>query len=55
MLSYVEYFLPKYVLIENVPGMLYYRLNGEQRGKRIVGGVEGGMVKFILRTLTALG
>lgn len=55
MLSYVEWFSPQYVLIENVTGLLHYRLNGTQEGSKIVGGIEGGMVKFILRVLTSLG
>ncbi|THH12028.1 hypothetical protein EW145_g289 [Phellinidium pouzarii] len=46
---------PKYVLIENVMGLLYFRLQGKQRGQKIVGGIESGMVKFILRAFTSLG
>jgi DNA (cytosine-5)-methyltransferase 1 len=41
--------------MENVKGMLYFRLNGQQAGRRIVGGIEMGMMKFIYRTLIALG
>ncbi|EJD02255.1 S-adenosyl-L-methionine-dependent methyltransferase [Fomitiporia mediterranea MF3/22] len=55
LLSYVEFYSPKYVLIENVTSILHYRLKGRQEGRKIVGGVEGGMVKFIVRTLTSLG
>lgn len=55
MLSYVEYYRPKYVLIENVTGLLYFQLRGKQDGRRIVDGVQAGMVKFIMRTFVALG
>ena len=55
MLSFVEYYSPKYVLIENVPGLLTYRLTGAQVESDSVRGIEGGMVKFVMRTLTALG
>lgn len=55
MLSYVEYYRPKYVLLENVTGLLYFQLRGKQQGSRIVDGVKAGMVKFIMRTFVALG
>ncbi|KAL5511284.1 hypothetical protein ACEPAH_4500 [Sanghuangporus vaninii] len=54
-LSYVEFYRPMYALIENVTGLLHYRLNGRQEGKKIVGGVEAGMVKFIMRAFSSLG
>lgn len=55
MLSYVEYYHPKYVLIENVTGMLYFQLRGKQDGLRIIDGVRAGMVKCIMRTFVGLG
>ncbi|EJD02256.1 S-adenosyl-L-methionine-dependent methyltransferase, partial [Fomitiporia mediterranea MF3/22] len=55
VLSYVEFYSPKYVCIENVTGLLYYRLKGRQEGRRIVGGIESGMVKFVMRAFTSLG
>lgn len=55
MLSYVEFYHPKYVLLENVTGMLSFPLGGQQAGQAIVGGIKMGIVKFILRTLTSLG
>ncbi|KAI5117478.1 hypothetical protein M0805_007182 [Coniferiporia weirii] len=55
MVSYVEFYRPKYVLIENVTGLLNFRLQGEQKGRRIVGGIESGVVKFIMRAFTSLG
>ncbi|KAJ1917519.1 hypothetical protein H4219_003152 [Mycoemilia scoparia] len=55
-LSYVDFYRPSYFLLENVRGLLQYRLGGEQDGRaRIVGGVKMGMLKFILRSLTAMG
>lgn len=55
MLSYVEFYRPSYFLLENVTGLLFYRLNGHQEGRSIVGGVQMGVVKFILRALVCLG
>ncbi|KAJ2880862.1 hypothetical protein FB639_002739 [Coemansia asiatica] len=55
-LSYVDFYRPTYFLLENVRGLLNYRLGGIQLGKgRIGGGIEMGMLKFILRTLTTMG
>lgn len=51
-LSYVEYFHPKYFLLENVQGMLKYKLMGDPDH---VDGVTDGVVKFLLRAATALG
>lgn len=55
MLSWVELYRPSYFLIENVIGMLFHPLGGEQSGRSVVGGVKMGMVKFIVRAATALG
>ncbi|KAI0647432.1 S-adenosyl-L-methionine-dependent methyltransferase [Trametes meyenii] len=55
MISYVEFYKPTYFLLENVVGMLSYRLGGKQEGNRVVGGIEMGVVKFILGSLTTLG
>jgi DNA (cytosine-5)-methyltransferase 1 len=54
-LSYVEHYRPLFFQMENVKGMLHFRLNGRQMGARIVGGIEMGMMKFIYRALIALG
>lgn len=55
MISYVEHYRPLYFMIENVTGLLSCSLKGKQQGKRIVGGIEAGIVKFIMRSLTSLG
>lgn len=55
MLGWVDYYRPKYVLMENVPGILSYPLKSEQDGRRLKGGIQMGMVKIILRILIALG
>ncbi|KAI0064526.1 S-adenosyl-L-methionine-dependent methyltransferase [Artomyces pyxidatus] len=55
MLSYVEFYKPSYFLLENVVGLVHFPLKGSQDGKRLVDGIKMGVVKFILRTLTALG
>ncbi|ORX99839.1 S-adenosyl-L-methionine-dependent methyltransferase [Basidiobolus meristosporus CBS 931.73] len=55
-LSYVDYYRPEYFLLENVRGMLAFKLGGEQDGtNRIKGGIKMGVVKFILRALTSMG
>ncbi|CAH1766238.1 12051_t:CDS:10, partial [Entrophospora sp. SA101] len=54
-LSYVDFYRPDYFLLENVRGMLSFRLGGEQDGIKIKGGIKMGVIKFILRSLTALG
>lgn len=55
MLSYVEFYKPKYFLLENVVGLLRFPLRCEQVGNSLVGGIKMGVVKFILRSLVALG
>ncbi|KAJ2653888.1 hypothetical protein IWW40_000172 [Coemansia sp. RSA 1250] len=55
-LSYVDFYRPTYFLLENVRGLLNYRLGGVQVGPgRVKGGIEMGMLKFILRALTTMG
>ncbi|KAH9945791.1 S-adenosyl-L-methionine-dependent methyltransferase [Epithele typhae] len=52
MISYVEFYRPLYFLLENVVGLLTYTLTGpNQDGEAI----KMGVVKFIMRSLTALG
>ncbi|RKO85641.1 S-adenosyl-L-methionine-dependent methyltransferase, partial [Blyttiomyces helicus] len=55
MVSYADFYRPDYFLLENVRGLLATRLGGKQEGNKVVGGVELGVVKFILRSLHALG
>ncbi|KAG6862076.1 hypothetical protein C0995_007206 [Termitomyces sp. Mi166 len=57
MLGYVETYDPQYFLLENVVGLLTYRLmSTRSKHKRsLEGGIQAGMVKFIKRTLIALG
>ncbi|KAF9030701.1 S-adenosyl-L-methionine-dependent methyltransferase [Hymenopellis radicata] len=57
MLSYVEFYAPKYFLLENVTGLLGYRLLGRPKahGKSLEGGVEMGLPKLICRILMSLG
>ncbi|KAJ2279034.1 hypothetical protein J3F81_000148 [Coemansia sp. RSA 371] len=55
-LSYVDFYRPSYFLLENVRGLLNYRLGGVQVGPgKVKGGIEMGMLKFILRALTTMG
>lgn len=56
MLSYVEHYSPKYFLLENVAGILDYTLTDTRpsaEGEEPK--IKHGMVKFILRSLIALG
>jgi site-specific DNA-cytosine methylase len=51
----VELLKPKYVLLENVRGILMFRLGARQFGlTRVEGGVLGGMVMLIKRVLMGL-
>ncbi|KAJ1968533.1 hypothetical protein H4R35_006401, partial [Dimargaris xerosporica] len=55
-LSYVDFYRPRYFLLENVRGMLQFRLGGTQTGAaRVTGGIEFGVLKFIIRALTSMG
>ena len=54
MLSYVEFYRPKFFLLENVLGLLNHKLQINKAGSE--GNIVAhGVVKFILRALTSLG
>jgi DNA (cytosine-5)-methyltransferase 1 len=54
-LSAVDMLRPRYVVIENVRGLLTYRLdNMESNRTRLTGGIAQGMMKVIKRVLTAM-
>ena len=55
MLSYVEFYRPKFFLLENVLGLLSYKLEINKVGPQEGNIVAHGVVKFILRALTSLG
>ncbi|KAF5357987.1 hypothetical protein D9756_001474 [Leucocoprinus leucothites] len=55
MLSYLEHYNARYLLLENVKGLLNHPLLSEQIGRVLSGGIKSGVVKFIMRTLIALG
>ncbi|KAK0484022.1 hypothetical protein IW261DRAFT_994609 [Armillaria novae-zelandiae] len=57
MLAYTEWYEPRYFLLENVVGMLTARLGAKSatHGHSLVGGMEMGVLKLILRILTSLG
>ncbi|KAI0222385.1 hypothetical protein L0F63_007074 [Massospora cicadina] len=55
-LSYVDFYRPKYFMLENVRGLLSFCLGGNQAGiNRVEGGIKMGYVKFIVRCLTHMG
>ncbi|KAJ3157458.1 hypothetical protein HDU86_003350 [Geranomyces michiganensis] len=53
-LSYVEFFRPRYFLLENVRGLTDFELGGVQVGDKMTGGIALGVVKLIVKTLHAL-
>ena len=57
MISYVEFYRPLFFLLENVEGILSYSLEerNELEQVQLKKGVKMGVVKFIMRALTALG
>ncbi|KIY73204.1 S-adenosyl-L-methionine-dependent methyltransferase [Cylindrobasidium torrendii FP15055 ss-10] len=56
LLSYVEFFKPKYFIIENVAGLLDFPLMGMLGANgRVEGGLALGFVKLIYQTALALG
>jgi DNA (cytosine-5)-methyltransferase 1 len=55
MLSYVEFYRPKFFLLENVLGLLIHKLQVNKEGPQEGNVVAHGIIKFILRTLTSLG
>ncbi|KAF8891199.1 hypothetical protein BD779DRAFT_1513769 [Infundibulicybe gibba] len=57
MLSYAEFYNVDYFLLENVKGLLRYPLMSKtsESGHALEGGIKSGVVKFIMRTLIALG
>ncbi|KAL1668569.1 hypothetical protein GGF50DRAFT_46068 [Schizophyllum commune] len=56
MLSFVEAYKPDYFLLENVRGLLDFRLGTTTRGMQDADEcIKNSMVKIILRTLIALG
>jgi site-specific DNA-cytosine methylase len=55
MLSYVEFYRPKFFLLENVLGLVSHKLQINQEGPQEGNVVAHGVVKFILRALTSLG
>lgn len=56
MLSYVEHYQPRYFLLENVGGLLDYKLQDRRTNEAGNGAmIKLGMVKFIMRTLISLG
>ncbi|KAF5869059.1 putative s-adenosyl-l-methionine-dependent methyltransferase protein [Botrytis fragariae] len=56
-LSYVEFYRPKYCLLENVTGLKYHPLNGSDipNCSSDEGLLTSGAIKFIFRVLTCLG
>ena len=57
MLSYVEFYRPKFFMLENVEGILHHPLAAmqERPGATMEDGVRMGVVKLILRVLISLG
>ncbi|KAF9171621.1 DNA (cytosine-5)-methyltransferase 1 [Mortierella sp. AD010] len=54
-MSYVDIYKPQYFLLENVRGMLSFRLGKVKVRNKWEGGIHMGVVKFVVRCLTAMG
>ncbi|KAF9200850.1 hypothetical protein BGZ49_008924 [Haplosporangium sp. Z 27] len=54
-MSYVDIYRPQYFLLENVRGMLSFRLGKVKINNKWEGGIQMGVVKFVVRCLTAMG
>lgn len=57
MLSYVEHYEPNYFLLENVFGFLHHKFHSTRSTDSgdVNCVIQAGMVKFVTRTLIALG
>ena len=55
MISFVEFYRPMYFLLENVRGILMAPTDGQLQDYPSSNVITMGVVKFILRSLTALG
>lgn len=56
LLSWVDFLKPKYCYFENVRGFMQYKLNAQQKDRhKIVGGIELGGLKFVIRAMIAMG
>ncbi|KAI9446182.1 S-adenosyl-L-methionine-dependent methyltransferase [Lactarius indigo] len=55
MLSFAEFYKPKFFLLENVLGLLNHKLQINKPGRQEGDVVANGIIKFILRALTSLG
>lgn len=55
-LSYIDWYRPIFVYLENVPGFLSHALNATQATKhRVEGGIKMGGLKLVVRALTEMG
>ncbi|KAF9437753.1 hypothetical protein BGZ76_011283 [Entomortierella beljakovae] len=54
-MSYVDFYKPQYFLLENVRGMLQFRLGKSKVNNKWEGGIHMGVIKFVIRCLTAMG
>lgn len=56
LLSWVDFLRPKYCFFENVRGFLSSTLHARQASKyRVEGGIKMGGLKFLTRSLLAMG
>ena len=55
MLSYVDFYQPSYVFIENVPGFLRYNMGATQRDQYTTeGGITQGGLKLLVRAFVEM-
>ena len=56
LLSWVDFLNPKYCYFENVRGFMKYKLNSQQKDRyKIIGGIEVGGLKFLVRAMISMG
>lgn len=55
MLATVAHYRPAIFFMENVPGIIQYRLLGVKEGGAIHGGISQGVMKLVCRYMTSLG
>ena len=56
LLSWVDFLKPKYCYFEHIRGFMKYKLNSQQKDRyKIIGGIEVGGLKFLVRAMISMG
>lgn len=54
VISYIDFYRPRYVLLENVIGLLRHGLGATQEGKKLLGGILKGTLKQVTLLVRSL-